>query len=244
MKIACTIEARMRSTRLPNKVMLPILQKPMLELMIERLRRVPEIDEIVIATTTDSSCEPIVELGSRLGVTVFRGSEKDVLDRVLKAAQAVSADLIVETTGDCPLIDPATISRVIRALREGPYDYCSNRQTRTFPVGMDVQVFPTRVLADVASRTDDPADHEHVSLYIYEHPGRYRLKYVESGLPPNDSDLRLTVDTPEDFALIRAIYEALYPTKPNFDLRDVLRFLHARPDLVALNHHIQQKPVR
>ena len=110
--------------------------------------------------------------------------------------------------------------------------------------GIDVQVFPTRVLDEVARLTDDPTDHEHVSLYIYSHPERFRLRDVVSGLPSAKADLRLTVDTPEDFALVSSVYEALYPGKPAFSLDDVLALLERRPDLARLNQHVQQKQVR
>ena len=244
MKIVCTIEGRMHSSRLPGKVMLPILGRPMLELMIERLRRAPQIDEIVIATTDDPSCEPIAELAARVGVGCFRGSEEDVLDRVLQAARSAAADVIVETTGDCPVIDPAVVSEVIETFRKSDVDYCANVLDRTYPRGMDVQVFPTRALAEVAGLTDDPADHEHVSLYIYEHPERYRLLNVKSDLPPDVADLRLTVDTPEDFRLVTEIYERLYPTKPDFGLSDIVKLFERNPELREINREIHQKAVR
>ena len=244
MKIVATIQARMRSERLPGKVLLPVLGKPLLELMIERLLRVAELHEVVVATTADPSCDPIASLSRRLGVGCFRGGEEDVLDRVLQASRTFQADLIVETTGDCPLIDPATISRVIQVFRSHRVDYCSNILTRTFPRGMDVQVFPRAVLEEVARLTQDAADREHVSLYIYTHPERFRLLNVESGLPPESADLRLTVDTPEDFSLISAIYEALYPTKPDFGLADILELFNRQPALRDVNRHMLQKAVR
>jgi spore coat polysaccharide biosynthesis protein SpsF len=234
----------MRSSRLPDKVMLPILGRPMLELMIERLQRTPQIDEVVIATTDDPSCEPIAALAERVGVGCFRGSEEDVLDRVLQAARFVNADMIVETTGDCPVIDPKIISEVIEAFRKSDADYCANILERTYPRGMDVQVFPVKVLAEVAELTDDPADREHVSLYIYEHPERYRLLNVKSDLASDVADLRLTVDTPEDFRLIKEIYERLYPTKPDFDLADILELFERNPELKTINREIPQKAVR
>jgi spore coat polysaccharide biosynthesis protein SpsF len=243
MKTVCTIEARMRSTRLPGKVLLPIMRRPMLALMIERLRRVPEIDEIVVATTTDPACEAIAEVAAVCGAGVHRGSEDDVLDRVLQAARGAQADLIVETTGDCPLIDPATVSRVIQEFHRHDVDYCANVLDRTYPRGMDVQVFPLKVLEDVANLTDDPVDHEHVSLYIYSHPERFRLHNVASGLPADAADARLTVDTPEDFALVTQIFERLYPSNPDFSLADILGLLAAHPELRALNQGIRQKAV-
>jgi spore coat polysaccharide biosynthesis protein SpsF len=243
MKTVCTIEARMTSTRLPGKVLLEAAGKPLLEHMIERLRRSRALDEIVIATTAEASSDPIVALGERLGVGVFRGSEDDVLARVLGAAEAYDADLIVETTGDCPLIDPATIDEVVARFNEGHADYCSNLLERTYPIGMAVQAFPTAVLAEVAQLTQDPADREHVSLYIYEHPEQYRLRNVAFDRPES-AELRLTVDTPEDYALVKAVFEELYPRDPAFGLDAILALLDARPDLANLNREIQQKPVR
>jgi spore coat polysaccharide biosynthesis protein SpsF len=233
----------MTSSRLPGKVLLEAAGKPLLEHMIERLRRVRALDEIVIATTEEASSDPIVALGERLGVGVFRGSEEDVLARVLGAAQAYGAELIVETTGDCPLIDPATIDQVIARFGDGGVDYCSNTLERTYPRGMDVQAFPTAVLAEVASLTNDPADREHVSLYIYEHPERYTLRSVVFDRPET-AELRLTVDTPEDYALIKAIFEELHPRDDAFDLEAILALLAERPDLADLNREIRQKPVR
>lgn len=243
MRIVAIIQARMRSTRLPGKVMLPILGKPMLELMIERLRRVKQIDAVVVATTTDQSCDVIESLASRLGVGCYRGSEEDVLDRVLQASRAAKADLIVETTGDCPVIDPEAIDLVIDTFLASDVDYCSNVLERTYPRGMDVQVFPLAVLEQVETLTQDPADHEHVSLYIYRHPERFRLLNVSSGLSLEAAQLRLTVDTPEDFQLISKVYEHLYPTKQDFNLADILALCARHPDLSMLNQHIQQKIV-
>lgn len=234
----------MRSERLPGKVLLPVLGRPNLDLMVERLCRVSLIDAIVIATSEDASCDPIADLARELGVGCFRGSEKDVLGRVLQASREAHADLIVETTGDCPLIDPPTVEKVISAFLASRVDYCSNTLTRTFPRGLDTQVFPLSVLEEVARRTTDPVDREHVSLYIYEKPGRFRLLNVKSGYGPEVAELRLTVDTPEDFALVRTVYEELYPKDPNFVLSDIIDLFVRRPELPDINRHIEQRAVR
>lgn len=244
MRIVATIQARMRSERLPGKVLLPILGRPNLALMVERLQRVPSIDAIVIATTEHVSCDPIESLARELGVGCFRGSEEDVLDRVLRASREAQADIIVETTGDCPLIDPPTVEKVIQTFLANDIDYCSNTLRRTYPRGLDTQVFPLRVLEEVARRTSDPADHEHVSLYIYEAPGRFRLLNVESGYGRDVADLRLTLDTPSDFTLIRTVYEELYPTNPEFTLPNIVALFARRPELADINPHVQQKKVR
>jgi spore coat polysaccharide biosynthesis protein SpsF len=244
MKVVATIEARMRSSRLPGKVLRRVLGKPMLELLIERLRRARRIDQIVVATTDNPADDLIEELARRLDVGCFRGSEEDVLDRVLRAARSVAAEVIVEITGDCPLIDPEVVDRLVEVYLTHNYDYVANVLRRTYPDGLDTQVFATAVLAEVASRTQDPADREHVSLHIYEHPERYKLHNVESNLPEKYWHLRLTLDTPQDFELIAAIYNELYPRNPAFTLDDVLRLLDRRPELLALNAEIRDKPVR
>jgi spore coat polysaccharide biosynthesis protein SpsF len=246
MRTVAIIQARMTSTRMPGKILSPILGRPMLELLIERLRRARRLDDIWVATTDNATDDPTEELAQRLGAGCFRGSELDVLDRVLKAAHSAAADVIVEITGDCPLIDPAVVDRLVETYFANQYDYVSNVLHRTYPVGLDTQVFSTEVLERVASLTDDPIDHEHVSIYIYEHPQLFSLHNVESGLPDGEEvgRMRLTVDTPEDFALIRAIYEELYPSKPAFILPDILDLLERRPELLALNQHIKAKRYR
>lgn len=240
-RIVATIEARMTSSRLPGKVLMEACGKPMLQHMIERLHRVASLDGIVVATTENETDAPIVELAERLDVRCHRGSEEDVLMRVLDAARAHEADVIVEMTGDCPLIDPALVEDCIQGYLAAGVDYVSNVLERTYPRGMDTQVFATGVLADAASRTDDPEDHEHVSLYIYNHPEIYSLKNMPGPPELTDPGLGLTLDTPEDLALIRSVFEILYPETPEFALADILAVLRARPELAELNAHVRRK---
>ena len=241
MKTQAIVEARMTSTRLPGKVMLPICGKPELELLIQRLQQAHLLDGVVIATTTNATDDVLEDLACRLGVGCFRGSEEDVLDRVLKAAQATGTEVIVEVTGDCPLLDPDVLDDLLVIYGRGKCDYVSNNLQRTYPLGLDLQVFSTATLADVGSRTSDPVDHEHVSLYIYEHPELYRLCNKASGLPEWCADLRLTLDTQEDYALIRSIFEALHPSCPTFRTAEILDLLQRHPEWQAVNRHIQQK---
>lgn len=224
--------------------MWPVVGKPLLELLVERLRRASTIDLIVVATTTNAADDVVEELANRLGIACYRGSEDDVLDRVLMAARSVSASTIVEVTGDCPLTDPDVVDRVVRALDQGKSDYASNILERSYPRGLDVQAFPSAVLERVAALTQDPVDHEHVSLYIYEHPELFSLVSVVSDLPPKAIDLRLTVDTADDLRVITAIFEELYPRNPAFGLRDVVDMADRRPDVFAMNASVNQKPVR
>ena len=242
-RTVATIEARMTSTRLPGKVLKEAVGKPMLELMIERLKRVPSLDGIVVATTVNAADDPVAALAEKLGVGLWRGSENDVLSRVLDAAIHHRIDVIVETTGDCPLIDPAAVEDCIRAYRAAKVDYVSNVLERSYPIGLDTQVFATSILADVARRTNDPADREHVSLYIYRHPETYSLRNVPAPAALARPDLALTLDTPEDYALIEAVFAALYPKNPAFTLADVLALLDRRPEIAQINAHVRRKKV-
>jgi spore coat polysaccharide biosynthesis protein SpsF len=241
MKIVATIEARMNSTRLPGKVLKKVCGKPLLELMIERVRRCRRLDDIVIATSLHPSCDAIVDLANEIGINYFRGSEEDVLGRVLGAVKSVGGDVIVELTGDCPLIDPRVVDHLVDEYLTNGADYCANVLKRTYPAGMDTQVFSYAVLEKVAALTEDPSDREHVSLYIYNHPELFSLQNVESDLPNYMVDWRLVVDTAEDFELISRIFENNYPANPTFDLADIRRTLEIHSDWLNLNRHLVKK---
>jgi spore coat polysaccharide biosynthesis protein SpsF len=244
MRIVSTIEARMSSTRLPEKTMKEMVGKPMLELIIERLKRARQVDEIVVATTTEPEDEVITELAERVGVKWFQGSSEDVLDRVLQAAKAAKADIIVEMTGDNPLLDPELVDEAINIYLKDKYDYVSNAIKDTYPDGLNVQVFSVKVLDEVARITNDPADRENVSLYIYEHPEKYRLYNMEA--PPEfyHPEYRWTIDTEEDFQFAKAVYENLYYKNHNFSIADIMKLIREKPELAEINAHIKQKSVR
>ena len=233
----------MTSTRLPGKVLLDAVGKPLLEHMVERLKRVPSLAGIVIATTTNTADDLIAALADRLAVGCYRGSEYDVMGRVLGAALAYDADVIVRTTGDCPLIDPETVERVTQAYLANDADYVSNVLKRTYPRGMDTEIYATATLADAADRTDDPKDREHVSLFIHKNPQRYQLRNVPAPAELTAPEFRLTVDEPADYELIRRIFEALYPRSPEFALADIVALMRDRPELAEINRHIDQKVV-
>ncbi len=243
MTTIATIEARMTSSRLPGKVLMPCQGQPILALMVERLRFVPSLDGIVVATTLNAADDPVERLCKDLGIGCWRGSEDDVMARVLDAATAHKADVIVELTGDCPLIDPAIVETCISRYFETGVDYLSNVMERGFPIGMDTQVFATAILADAASRTVDPVDHEHVSLFIYRHPELYRLANVAALPHQRDPELRLTLDTAQDFQLIDKIFAALRQGNPRFSLDDILSLLTANADWRKINDHVAHRYV-
>lgn len=244
MKVGAIVQARMTSSRLPGKVLRQVVGKPMLAHLVERATRATLVEDIVVATTTNPADDQIEAACRRLGVNCFRGSEEDVLGRVLGAARKFRIDLIVELTGDNVLIDPFVIDRVVQTYLDGDVDYVSNALQLTYPLGLNVQVFSTETLAEVDQLTADPVDREHVSLYIYEHPERFKLRNVESGLPPRYSGIRLTVDTADDFDVITAVYEALYADDPQFGLTEVLQLFDRQPELAGRNRHVQQRVPR
>ncbi len=240
MKTIIIVQARMTSTRLPGKVLLPLAGEPMLTRLVERLRRVQRADAIVIATTTNTTDEPIAALCDQLGVACHRGSELDVLSRYADAARLHGADVVVRITSDCPLIDPALIDQVIAVYQEGDSDCVSNMLPPTWPYGMAVEVFSAAALAQAHAEATQPAEREHVTPFLYAHPERYRLRNVTS--PVDLSHHRWTVDTPEDYELVRRLFEALYSARPHFTPTDILAVLDAHPEWIAINQHIRQKP--
>ena len=234
------VQARMTSTRLPGKVLLPLAGEPILTRLVHRLRRVQRAHGIVIATTTNPTDDPIAALCAQLGVPCYRGSEHDVLSRYADAARLHGADAVVRITSDCPLIDPALIDQVIAVYEEGDSDYVSNMLPPSWPYGMAVEVFSAAALQQAHAEATQAAEREHVTPFIYWHPERYRLRNVAS--PVDLSHHRWTVDTPEDYELVRRLFEALIPAHPEFTQEDILDVLDAHPDWLAINQHIQQKP--
>jgi spore coat polysaccharide biosynthesis protein SpsF len=221
------LQARMSSTRLPGKVLAPLAGAPMLQRQIERVQRARRIGRLVVATSTDPSDDPIEALCRDLGVACHRGPLDDVLARFQGAVEAFGpTDHVVRLTGDCPLADWEVIDAVIaRHLKAA--DYTSNTLVLTFPKGQDVEVMKAEHLATAAREASDPYDREHVTPFLYRHPERFRLANLERHPPaPN---LRWTVDTPQDFAFVNRVYEALYPVNPAFTSDDVVRLTASDP---------------
>jgi spore coat polysaccharide biosynthesis protein SpsF len=241
LKVVAIIQARMNSSRLPGKILYKVLDKALLSLQIERVKKVSLIDEIVIATTINSCDEPIVELCQKLDVACYRGSELDVLKRYYEAASAFKANAIVRLTSDCPVIDPFTVDRVIAhyLFHSAHVDYVSNILNRSYPRGMDTEIFSMEALRIANYETTLMHDREHVTPYIYTHPERFRLESVE--YLSNESHHRWTVDTMEDFQLIAKIIESLYPSNPSFTLEDMLTLLQKHPEWSEINAFVQQK---
>ncbi|ELK48292.1 glycosyltransferase family protein [Halobacillus sp. BAB-2008] len=241
MKVVAIVQARMGSTRLPGKVLKTILGKPMLVYQIERMQRSKLIDQLVIATTEHVRDDPIVELCRSVGVACYRGSEDDVLERYYETAAAFDADAVVRLTADCPLIDPNVIDDVVAAYvhRAPAFQYGSNTEVRTYPRGMDTSVFSFQALEEAYKEAVQPAEREHVTPFIIRHSERYSSFHVT--YKRNASSHRWTVDTSEDFELVKRIIEHLYPSNPGFSMEDVLKVIADHPDWEDINRHIEQK---
>ena len=251
-KIVASIEARMTSSRLPGKVLMEINGKPVLEILIDRLKRSKYINEIVIATTSNDADDRIEELGKELNVAVFRGSEDDVLGRVVGAVETLQGDIIVEITGDCPLMDPEVMDSVIEEYIENylEYDYVTNigyveNEVREIPIGMDIRVFTFKDLKYISEITDDPEDREHVSLYFFR-TGKNKYKLFNIKTPDKwkrNYSVRLALDTKEDFQFIEKIYTELNKINKEFGLEDILNFLDENKELLKINSEVIQKTV-
>lgn len=243
MSVEIFVQARMGSTRLPGKVLRPVLDKPLLKYMVERLWKVKNADAVVILTTEQRLDDTIEDFCQKEGVLCWRGSENDVLERYYQAALQRQTGTIVRLTADCPLIDPEIVDLVIETFKKEspPVDYASNSLQRTYPRGMDVEVFSFEALKKAYQQANKPEEREHVTVYLYRHPELFRLKNIAHH--PFLSHYRWTVDTEEDLTLIRLILEHLYPKKPDFRLCDIVDLLKAYPKWSLINAHIEQKVV-
>ena len=231
----------MGSTRLPGKVLKPILGRPMLSYQLERLGAAELAERIVVATTTSPADAAIVDFCAAEGIACTRGSEEDVLSRYAEAAAIFDARTVARVTSDCPLIDPDLIDLAIREFDAGAgrYDFVSNMLQPSWPYGMAIEVLSRALLVEADREAIDPAEREHVTPFIYRRPERYRLKSLARR--PDLSHHRWTVDTPEDFELVSRIIAELYPRTPRFTIVDVLALLEAHPSWVEINAHVQQR---
>jgi spore coat polysaccharide biosynthesis protein SpsF len=231
--ILAILQARVSSTRLPGKVLKPIVGQPMIARQIERLGQMRRVDELIVATSQDSSDNPIEKLCREVGVQCFRGSLNDVLDRYYWAAKPHDPKHVVRLTGDCPLADRDLIGRVIDFHVAGDYDYTSNSLNPSFPRGLDVEVIRFASLFQAWREAKSQPHREHVTPFIYENPHHFKLGSFTNG--QNLSSLRWTVDDQVDYELVTRIYEALYPNRPDFTTDDILAYLEAHPKLKTFN---------
>ncbi len=213
----------------------------MLAHVLARLKQCRMIDRIVVATAEKDENRAILDLARREGVDGFAGSEDDVLDRYYQAADRYRPENVVRCTGDCPVLDPQVVDRVIGAHLEGKYDYTSNTLRRTYPRGYDTEVMTFKALKKSAEEAQEPREREHVTPYIWEHPSMFKLGEVLADPGQTQPDLRVTVDTAEDFKFLEEIFKALYDQDPFFSVGAVMELMRQRPELRLMNAHVQQK---
>lgn len=234
MRTVAVVQARMGSTRLPNKVMRPILSTPMIELLLARLALARKVDQIVLATSDHPRDGALADFVSGLGYQVYRGSETDVLDRYYQAARQAQAETVVRITGDCPLIDPRLVDAVIEKFALTGVDYASNVGPPTFPDGLDIEVFRFAALERAQREAREPRQREHVTPYLREMPQFRRANHSYS---ENCSGERWTVDEPEDFEVVSRVFQHFHPRR-DFDWLEVRKLQHSRPDIFAANRHL------
>lgn len=239
MTVVAIVQARMGSTRLPGKVLQDISGMSMLARVIGRLRACTTVDRIVVATTTAADDREVVAEAERLKVGVHCGPEHDVLARYLGAARASGADVVVRVTADCPLLDPDVVGRVIAALHRD-VDYASNTHERTFPRGLDVEALHRDTLERIGRLGVSSAAREHVTAFVMEAPSLFATRHVIAD--SDDSDLRWTVDTPDDLAMVRALYRELGLERDVAPYARVVAAVRERPALARANAHVVQKP--
>lgn len=245
-KVVCIIQARMGSTRLPGKVMKKIKGKSILYYVVERVKQARLINQILIATTTNKQDDVIVEEAERLHVKCFRGSEQDVLSRYYYSAKKFDADVIVRVTSDCPLIDPKITDEIISYyLKNDDYSLVTNAgpniEKRTFPRGLDTEVFSFGVLEEAFNNANKQYQREHVTPLIYETPEKFKVFFIKAEEKLKRPDIRITVDTKKDFELVSKIINHF--DSIDFDTEDVMNFLENKPKLLEINKDVKQKKI-
>jgi len=225
----------MNSSRLPGKAMLGIQGRPMAWHIVSRLRRCPRLAEVALATANGEAEAPLRDMAAESGIRCFAGSEADLIDRLYRAALEFEADAIVRITGDCPLVDAEVVGRLVDAFVEDPlrWDYVSNVRPRTFPHGLDAEVYPTRMLRLLWDEIEDPLSREWFPVYLWDREERFRTANVAHSI--DLSALRWTVDYADDLEFVRAVYRALYHEGETFWMSEVLSLLEREPELSSMN---------
>lgn len=243
MTIGCIIQARTTSTRLPKKIVKPLefdKEHLILEEVILRVKKSTLVDSIIIGTTQNKEDECIELVSKKSEVECFRGSEHDVLSRYYEAAVKFNLDIVIRITSDCPFIDPEVMDELIRLFKNGNYDYASNTINRTYPHGLDCEIFSMKALEKAYNEAKDSIFREHVTNYMYMHPKVFKIGSLELPAPFNYSDLRITVDTEADYIVACIIYEKL-KLKKSTSYKDIVEIYNEYPYIALINKNIVQK---
>jgi spore coat polysaccharide biosynthesis protein SpsF len=232
------LQARTSSSRLPGKVLMPLLGQPMLARQIERLQRAQRLDRLIVATTSEPADDAIVALSEQLGIESFRGSVEDVLDRFFRAASSYAPSHVVRLTADCPLADWELIDRLVESALAGGFDYASTALRPTWPDGLDAEIMTFAALETAWREARSPVEREHVTQFIVQHSERFTQGSLES--EADLSAMRWTVDEPRDYEFVSRVYEALYPANPAFATDDIMQLLREKPEFLEINGGIER----
>ena len=241
--VICIIQARMGSERLPGKVIKEIKGIPMIVHILNRLNQSSKIEKTIVATSTNSENDQLVEIVENAGGTIFRGSEDDVLKRYVDAAEQFEGEYIIRVTGDCPLISAEVIDTLIDKFLEAKVDYMRVDVPNTFARGFDAEIFTKEALIKAHKEATEARYREHVTLYMYEHPEEFTIEKMEAEESWNRPNYRLCVDTKEDFEVVEKIYDALYDDNPHFTIDDIILYLDNCSEVANINQAIIQKDV-
>ncbi len=238
-KVVAIVQARMGSTRLPKKVLMKINDHSMLEEVIKRTKAIKGVDEVIVATTENPKDLQIVARCRKLKIRVFRGLEEDVLDRYYQCAKEAGADVIIRITSDCPLLDPTIVEEGLKFFQTTNADYVSNALKRTYPRGLDFEMFTFQALEKAWKEGQEQTDREHVTPYIYSHPAIFKIAHLTNS--KDYSEYRLTVDTQIDLELVMTIFKVLGKKRQIFGLNQIVKFLERNPKLAKINSEVVQK---
>ncbi len=239
MKAAAIIQVRISSTRLPSKALLKLSGKPMIVHVIERAQSIKGVDTVILATGSGDKNIPLVELAAQCGIKSYTGSEDDVLERYYLASKELDCDYVIRITGDNPFTDHKSASKALEYAFKTDADHCT---TAGIPLGTGVEIIKKQALAEAFKNGTEPHHREHVTPYIKENPEKFKIVRYQSELVNPFSDLRLTVDTAEDFKMIEILYNELYKDKP-VELADVIKFIKKNPELRFINSSVEQRPM-
>tara|TARA_B100001245_G_C22850543_1_gene408877 strand:+ start:268 stop:1038 length:771 start_codon:yes stop_codon:yes gene_type:complete len=234
-KVTCIIQARTRSERLPNKVLKEIENLPMICHIINRVKKAKNIDQIILATSNTDTDKILLDIAKKFKIIGFAGDEKDVLDRFYNAAIMYAANPIVRITGDCPLVDPILLDKMVEFYQANDYDYMSNTIERTFPDGLDIEIFSSEVLKISNKEAKWLSEREHVTPYILKNQNDFRIYNYKN--KQNLSNLRWCVDEEDDLIMIRKIFQEMRPNQ-FFSTDDALKIILKRPDISKINSGI------
>jgi len=240
--VIAIIQARMGSTRLPGKALKKILDKTLIEWIRYRLSFCKEVDRIVLSTSESKDNDPLAKHAEEIGLDCFRGSETDLVKRILETARKFKADAIIRVTGDCPLVDPALVDKLVKIYRDRKnLDYITNILPPTFPDGIDIEIISTKTLERLDREVKDPLYREWITTTIMENPDKFNVLNISN--EENLFHLRLTVDYPEDFELVEEIFKKLYKEGSIFGLREILELFKKEPELIKINEKWVDKNV-